>query len=41
LAQHRVNQGGFAMIYVGDNRYISDVVSLFSHKDPATERNFK
>jgi len=29
------------MIYVGDNRYISDVVSLFSHIDPTTERNFK
>jgi hypothetical protein len=29
------------MIYVGNNRYISDVVSLFSHIDLAIECNFR
>jgi hypothetical protein len=41
LAQHGVNQGGLAMIYVGNNRNISDVFSFFSHNDPAIEDNFK
>ena len=41
LAQHRVNQRGFAVIDVGNNRNISNVFSLFSHDNQATERDFK
>ena len=32
LAQQLIHQGGFAVVYVGDDRHISDIVSFDSHK---------